>query len=61
MFLTTSFVSAHDNITENIAQEEPIILDSTQNKTFTDLNNEINNINKTEIKLTNDYVYDDSD
>jgi len=62
MALTISFVNAHDNITKDIGGEKLIISQSTQNKSFNDLNNEINNdLNKSEIKLTNNYTYQDDD
>lgn len=53
-----SFVSANDNITMNISQnQDNKIVDYSQNRSFKDLDNEINSdLNKTEIILNDDYV-----
>jgi len=62
MVLSASIVSAHENITEDLEEEKSGVLMENQNKSFTDLNNDINgNISKTEIILTDDYSYQDND
>lgn len=62
MVLSASIVSAHENITEDLEEENSGVLMENQNKSFTDLNNDINgNISKTEIILTDDYSYQDND
>ena len=58
IFLSMSFISANENITKNISQnQDNKIVDYSQNKSFKDLDNEINNdLNKTEIILKDNYV-----
>ena len=59
--ISMSFVSANDNITMNISQnQDNKIVDYSQNRSFKDLDNEINSdLNKTEIILKDNYVNGD--
>ena len=59
IFLSMSFISAN-NITDDNSQSnncDDFILSDSQNKSFNDLNNEINgDLNKTEIIFNDDYI-----
>ena len=62
IFLSISFVSA-DNMTDiddsNNEHTDDSIVDNSRSKSFTDLNNLINDFNNSEIILEDDYVYQD--
>lgn len=58
ILLTTSFVSANENSTDKFQNEDNILLkDDNDYKNFTDLSKEIDDLNKTELILNNDYSY----
>ena len=62
MLLTMSLVNATENSTDNLQKENQVLLNDSNNyKSFNDLGNEINDLNKTEIILNNDYYYQNED
>lgn len=59
ILISMSFVNANDNITDDISQSTngAKLVKYSQNKSFKDLDNEINSdLNKTEITLNDNYV-----
>ena len=57
-----SFVSAAENSTDTLQKEDEVLLNDSNNyKSFSDLSNEINDLNKTEIVLNHDYYYQNED
>ena len=61
IILTTSFVSAIENSTDKFQNEDNILLKDNDYKNFTDLSKEIDDLNKTELILNNDYSYQNGD